>query len=175
MKKNMLMLVLVAGAASLSAQQGHLRPRREDPQALDAAAAAPWLLELRTQRITQTLGLPEDQAKAIARRWSAFDRDFLQRAHAMGQLRGRFSQILLGPGSEEDKNAHLKPLLEQFLDQRRQQQDLKLKFEDDIRGQLTPAQQVRLIILVDDLQKTIREGIRDAVKEGRQRRMNQKE
>jgi hypothetical protein len=116
--------------------------------------------------------VPEERAKGIAQRWSVYDRDFLQRARQMMQLRNHFNQILLGPGSEEDKNARLKPLLDQFLEQRRQQQDLKLKFEDDIRGQLSPAQQVRLIILVDDLQRTIREGIREAVKEGRQRRMN---
>lgn len=172
---NHLKLILMTAflAAAAMAQPGPLRQRRgEDPQALDAAAAAPWLMALRTQRITQTLGVPEERARGIAQRWSVYDRDFLQRARQMMQLRGRFNQILLGPGDEEDKNVRLKPLLDQFLEQRRQQQDLKLKFEDDIRAQLSPAQQVRLIILVDDLQKTIREGIREAVKEGRQRRMN---
>lgn len=168
-----LVLVLATLAATATmAQQGQPRPRRDDPQALDAAAAAPWLMTLRTQRITQTLGLPEDRARGIAQRWSVYDRDFLQRARQMMQLRAHFNQILLSPGNEEDKNARLKPLLEQFMEQRRQQQDLKSKFEDDIRAQLSPAQQVRLIILVDDLQKTIREGIREAVREGRQRRMN---
>ncbi len=170
MRKFILMSLALGGAAF--AQQGAPRPRRDEAQAMDAAAAAPWLMTLRTQRIVQTLGLPEDQAKTIAQRWSVYDRDFLQRAHAMGQLRGRFNQILIGPGGEDDKNARLKPLLDQFMEQRRQQQDLKLKFEDDIRTQLSPAQQVRLILLVDDLQKTIREGIREAVKEGRQRRLN---
>ena len=154
------------------AQQPPPRPRRNDPQALDAAAAAPWLMTLRTQRISQTLGVPEDRAKGIAQRWSIYDRDFLQRAHHMMQLRNQFNQILMGPGDEDDKNARLKPLLDQFIELRRQQQDLKLKFEDDIRTQLSAAQQVRLIILVDDLQKTIREGIREAVKESRQRRLN---
>ncbi len=168
------MLIVMAAAATVMAQQGPPRQRRggADPQALDAAAAAPWLMALRTQRISQTLGVPEERAKGIAQRWSVYDRDFLQRARQMMQLRNRFHQILMGPGNEEDKNAQLKPMLDQFIELRRQQQDLKQKFEDDIRSQLSTAQQVRLIILVDDLQKTIREGIREAVKEGRQQRMN---
>ena len=172
MKKLMLIVISIFAATTAMAQQGSPQPRRDDPQALDAAAAAPWLMTLRTQRISQTLGVPEDRAKGIAQRWSIYDRDFLQRARQMMQLRNHFNQILMSPGDEDDKNARLKPLLEQFIQQRHQQQELKQKFEDDIRAQLSPAQQVRLIILVDDLQKTIREGIREAVKEGRQRRMN---
>ncbi len=172
MKNTILIALATITVTTAVAQQGPPRPRRDDPQAIDAAAAAPWLMTLRTQRISQTLGVPEERAKGIAQRWSIYDRDFLQRARQMMQLRNRFNQVLMGPGGEDDKNAQLKPLLDQFLEQRRQQQELKLKFEDDIRAQLSPAQQVRLIILVDDLQKTIREGIREAVKEGRQRRMN---
>jgi len=174
MKKHMLMVMAMATivATTAMAQQGFPRPRWDDPRAMDAAAAAPWLMTLRTQRISQTLGVPEDRAKGIAQRWSVYDRDFLQRAHQMMQLRNQFNQILMGPGNEDDKNARLKPLLDQFIEHRHQQQELKQKFEDDIRAQFSPAQQVRLIILVDDLQKTIREGIREAMKEGRQRRMN---
>ncbi len=172
MRKHMLFVLAAVAVTTVMAQQGAPRPRRDDSQALDAAAAAPWLMTLRTQRISQTLGVPEDKAKSIAQRWSIYDRDFLQRAHQMMQIRNQFNQILIGPGDETDKSLRLKPLLDQFLEHRRHQQDLKLKFEDDIRAQLSTAQQVRLIILVDDLQKTIREGIREAVKEGRQRRMN---
>ena len=172
MRKHMLIVLAAFAASAVMAQQEAPRPRREDPRALDAAAAAPWLMTLRTQRISQTLSVSEDKAKSIAQRWSVYDRDFLQRAHQMMQVRNQFNQILIGPGDEADKNLRLKPLLDQFLEQRRQQHDLKLKFEDDIRGQLSPAQQVRLIILVDDLQKTIREGIREAVKQGRQPRVN---
>lgn len=160
-------------AAPASAQQGG-RQRREGQFQNNGqpseAAAAPWLMQLRTQRITQTLQVPEDQARAIAKRWSQFDGDFISRARQMAQLRGRFNQILIGPGAEDEKNAKLKPLLEQFMDLRRQQLELKNRFEDDVRGGLSPAQQVRLILLVDDLQKTIREGIRDAIKENRMNR-----
>ena len=53
------------------------------------------------------------------------------------------------------------------MDHRKQQAELKTRFEDDIRSGLTPAQQVRLIILVDDLTRQIREGIRETLKEGR--------
>jgi hypothetical protein len=126
------------------------------------------LMQIRMNRIQEVLNLPEDKARAIAERWDRYDRDFMERARRIGDLRGRFSQILMAPGGEEDKNARIKPLLEQFMDLRRQQADLKKAFEDDIRGQLPPAQQVRLIILVDELQQRIREALRESLGGGPQ-------
>lgn len=121
------------------------------------------LRRIRMERIQEVLGLPEDRARAIAERWERYDRDFMDRARRIGEIRGRFNQILIGPGTEEDKNGRIKPLLDQFMDLRRQQVDLKKGFEDDIRAQLSPAQQVRLIILVDELQQRIREALRDSL------------
>ena len=46
------------------------------------------------------------------------------------------------------------------MDLRRQQADLKFKFEDDIRGKLSPAQQVRLIIQVEEMQRRVAEALR---------------
>jgi hypothetical protein len=103
----------------------------------------------------------------LAERWARYDQDFIQRAREMGKLRGRFNDILMSPGSESDKNARIKPLVDQFLDLRRQQMDIKIKFEDDARAGLTPAQQVRFILLVDDLTRQIRDGIRETLKDNR--------
>ena len=66
----------------------------------------------------------------------------------------------MGPGTEEEKSAKVRPLLDQFVDLRRQQADLKFKFEDDIRGKLSPAQQVRLIIQVEEMQRRVAEALR---------------
>ncbi len=121
------------------------------------------LRHIRMTRIQEVLGLPEDRARAIAERWERYDRDFMDRTRRIGEIRGRFNQILIGPGTEEDKNGRIKPLLDQFMDLRRQQADLKKGFEDDIRAQLSPAQQVRLIILVDELQQRIREALRESL------------
>lgn len=141
------------------------RPRRMERA--EAAAAAPMLMRVRMNRLQESLNLPDDRAKAIAERWARFDAEFMTRARELGRLRGRFNEILLGPGTEEDKNARLKPLLEQFVDLRKQEVELKIRFEDEVRAGLSPAQQVRLIILVDDLTRQIREGIKEALKEGR--------
>lgn len=160
------MLLLLAFAGALLPAQGFReRPRRPGgllarPGAL--AQAAPMLLQVRTQRIQQALGLPESQARALAERWARYDQEHLQKGAELGVLRARFNQILLSPGSEEDKNARLRPLVGQFMELRRQQMDLKTRFEDDVRANLTPAQQVRLIILVDELQQRLRDAVREA-------------
>ena len=146
-------------------QRHQERPGRMEPGG--DGTGGPLLMQVRKQRIQDALGLSEDRAKSLAERWARYDGDFIQRARELGKLRGLFNDILLSPGSEEDKNNRLRPLVDQFMDQRKQQADLKTRFEDDIRSGLTPAQQVRLIILVDDLTRQIREGIRETLKEGR--------
>jgi hypothetical protein len=177
-------LLILALAPLLAAQQA--RPARELPGAggfgpgggqafrqrrlermQENGVLGQRLLHLRMTRIQEILGLPEDRARAIAERWERYDRDFMDRARRLGDIRGRFNQILLGPGNEDEKNAKVRPLLDQFMDLRRQQVDLKKGFEDDIRAQLSPAQQVRLIILVDELQQRIREALKESLGGGR--------
>jgi hypothetical protein len=169
-------LPLLLAGTLLPAQGFRDRPRRMDRPALrpeprpdlrsgQLAKAAPLLLQVRTQRIQDSLGLPESRAQAIAERWGRFDRDMLQKGSEMGALRNRCNDILMGPGTEDDKNARLRPILDQFMDLRRQQVDLKTRFEEDIRASLSPAQQVRLLLLVDELNQRLREGIRDALRE----------
>ena len=118
------------------------------------------LARFRMDQLQQTVGLPEDQARAVVDRWSRYDREQFEKTQQIQQLRRRFNDILLGPGSEEDKNAKVRPMLEQFVELRRQQADLKFKFEEDIRARLSPAQQVRLIIQVEDMQRRMLEAIR---------------
>lgn len=165
--KPVLALLLASSLVHLQAQR---RPFMERPRRAEKGmegAAGPLLLQLRLQRIQDALGLSEDRAKTLAERWARYDQDFMQRAKELGKLRARFNDILLSPGSEDDKNARIKPLVDQFLDLRRQQMDLKAHFEEEIRSGLTPAQQVRFILLVDDLTRQIREGIRETLREGR--------
>ena len=119
------------------------------------------LHQIRTQRIQQSLGVSEERAKSIADRWSRFDQESLDRHHQLRQLKQQLNGILLGPGSDEEKNAKLKPLIQQFVTLRRQQHDLRQGFENEIMTSLTPAQQGRLVILVDELQKTLREALKE--------------
>ena len=119
------------------------------------------LRQFMMQRLQDRVGLPEAQAKQVADRWERFNKDHFERQQQLGQLRRRFQDILLGPGDEDQKSAKVKPLLEQFLDLRKQQMESKQRFEDDIRAGLTPAQQARLVVAVEEIIQQITERLKD--------------
>ncbi len=121
------------------------------------------LARFRLDQLQQSVGLPEEQARAVVERWSRYDREQFEKTQQIQQIRRQFNDILLGPGSEEEKNAKVRPMLDHFVDLRRQQADLKFKFEDDIRGKLSPAQQVRLIVQVEDMQRRVVEALRQGL------------
>lgn len=116
---------------------------------------------LRTRQIREVMGLPEAQAGAIADRWTLHDREVAQGARQLNQVRGQFREVLLGPGSEEEKSARLKPLVEQFLDLRRKQMEARARFETEVRAGLSPVQQARLILLVEEMTRRLQEGLAD--------------
>jgi hypothetical protein len=118
------------------------------------------LARFRMDQLKQSVGLSEPQARTVVDRWARYDQDLFEKTRQIREIRHRFSDILLGPGAEEEKNARVKPLLEQFIELRRQQADLKLRFEDDIRARLSPAQQVRLIMHVEEMQRRVAEALR---------------
>ena len=128
---------------------------------------AAQLHSLRMSRLQESMGMPPVQARQVADRWGIYDREFMENAHRIQALRTQFNQILVGPGSEEDKGARLKPLLEQYLDHRKRQAEAKARFEDDIRAQLSPAQQARLIMLVENMTRRIQEGLMNRPGAGR--------
>lgn len=144
----------LAAPALLGQESGESQP---DPRPL---------LQFRARRLREGLGLSEAQADRIAKRWGQFDQEHFARQRQIAALRLRFNDILLGPEPEDRKSALIKPLLDQFMDLRRQQEEAKRRFEDDIRAGLTPAQQARLVLLVEDLNKQIL----DLLRERRQRR-----
>jgi Spy/CpxP family protein refolding chaperone len=121
------------------------------------------LVRFRMEQLQQTVGLPEDQARTVVERWSRYDREQFEKTRQIQQIRRRFNDILMGPGSEEEKNVKVRPLLDQFVDLRRQQAELKFKFEEDIRARLSPAQQVRLITHVEEMQRRTVEAIRQGL------------
>ena len=118
------------------------------------------LARFRMDQLQQAVGLPEPQARAVVDRWARYDQDQFEKMRQIHQIRRQFNDILLGPGAEEDKNAKVRPLLEQFVELRRQQAELKVKFEDDIRARLSPAQQVRLILHVEEMQRRVAEAFK---------------
>jgi len=152
-------------ATSLAAQQGP-GAGPQPGRAFQEGQLLAQFYELRVNRIRQSLGLPEDRARALAERWGGWDREFMERGRQMVQLRAQFNQLLLGPGSEDEKNAKARPLLDRFMELRRQQEEGKRRFEADILQGLPPAQQVRMILLVEDIQGRIRETLREARRSG---------
>jgi hypothetical protein len=125
------------------------------------------LLRFRARRLQEGLGLDPAKAESIAQRWTQFDQEHIQRQRQIMTLRLRFNDILMGPEPEERKSALIKPLLEQFMATRDQQMEAKRRFEADIREGLSPAQQARLILLVDDLNKKVMEALRERRQERR--------
>jgi hypothetical protein len=124
------------------------------------------LYQMRVNRIQQVVGLPEDRARVVAEKWSKWDREHMDRGQQAVDLRKQFNQVLLGPGSEEDKNAALKPIVDQFMALRREAEISRKNFEEDIRSGLTPAQQARLILVMEEIQQRLKEGLRDVKGKG---------
>jgi hypothetical protein len=164
-------LILLLATFTLGAQgrQRPERPHREAPERPAAAfrreRIAQQLHELRKRKLQDSLGLSEEKAKGIADRWSQFDQDSAGRRQQMVQLRQQVNTTLTGPGSEEEKNRKLQPVVEQLAGLRHQQQQARTRFEEDISGTLTPAQQGRFILLVDEFQKSLQEAIQEIRKE----------
>ena len=163
-------LILTLTALTLGAQ-GRFRPertRRDPPEHRFTPRRdriVRELHEIRTQKLQQSLGLTEEKAKSIADRWSQFDENSFSRRQQLGQLRQQMNATLMEPGSEDDKNKKLQPVVEQLAGLRQQQQDARKRFEEDIRGNLTPAQQGRFILLVDEFQKSLQEAIQERRKD----------
>ncbi|GLH70045.1 hypothetical protein GETHPA_15780 [Geothrix rubra] len=121
------------------------------------------LYQFRVEHLERNVGLTEDQARSVADRWARFDRELFEKTRQVRELRTQFNDILMGPGTEDEKNARVKPLLDQFVALRHQQMNLKMQFEDDIRSRLSPAQQVRLIVQVDEMQRRMLEVLRQGL------------
>jgi Spy/CpxP family protein refolding chaperone len=120
------------------------------------------------ERLQQSLGITEEKAKGIADRWASFDVDNRDHRQRMKQLHQQVNSLLLGPLSEEEKNLKIRPLVEQFSALRLSQEALRRKFEEDIRGMLTPAQQGRFILVVEDIQRALLEAMREQRKQSGQ-------
>lgn len=164
------LLILLLTALSLGAQ-GRFRPdrplrepgeRRMGPRRERIVA---MLHEIRSTKLQRALGLSADKANAIADRWAVFDEDSFDRRQQMVQLRHQMNATLMGPGTEDEKNRRLQPVVEQLAGLRQQQEASRKRFEEDIRESLTPAQQGRFILLVDEFQKSLQDAIQEQRKE----------
>jgi len=156
------LLSLLLPAALLFGQNAPSPPKDR------GSKADPWqgeilarLHRMRVERLQQSLGIPEGRARAIADRWAQFDQDGRNYRQRMKQLQKQIGGILFGPLTEDEKNARIRPLMEQYSSLRQQHEDLRRKFEAEIRDPLTPAQQGRLLLLMEEIQHAMFEAIRN--------------
>lgn len=133
---------LILATATLTAQPAPGQRQGEGAQAFR---------QIVMQRLQDRVGLSDAQTRQVADRWERFNREHFDRQRQMAQLRQRFEDILMGPGDENQKSARVKPLLDQFMDLRKQQVESKQRFEEDIRAGLSAAQQARLVVTVDEI------------------------
>lgn len=153
------LLIAAALPCLLAAQPGPARRMaRLEAQGEDGPLARE-VLRFRLRQMREVMGLPEAQATAIAERWAQHDREIIQNTRQLNRLREQFREILMGPGGDDEKSGRVKPLLDQFLELRRKQMDARTRFETDIRAGLSPAQQARLIMLVEDFTRRLQEGL----------------
>jgi len=159
MIRTLLALTLPATLLLAQAGPGGDRPSRMEPPRDPAARERLFahLNEIRTQRIQSSLGVSASMAKSIADRWGAFDLEAHGRHQGLREARQKVQDILMGPGTEEEKNARVGPPMAQFSALQRQQRDAKEKFEGEIQKLLTPAQQGRFLLLMDDFQRRLTE------------------
>jgi hypothetical protein len=160
------LLLLALAGLTLSAQ-GRFRPDRprRDPPERHASPRRDRIVarlhEIRSDKLQRTLGLNEAKAHDIADRWGKFDEDSFARRQKMAELRQQMNAVLMGPGTEDEKNKKLQPVVEQLASHRQQQQEARKHFEGEILGSLTPAQQGRFILLVEEFQKTLQDAIQE--------------
>ena len=119
------------------------------------------LHEIRAQRIQKALGVPEAKANAIADRWGRFDQDSMDRRQGMRAARQQVQETLLGTGSEDEKNVMIRPHLDRFSTLHKLQQEAKARFETDIQDMLSPAQQGRFLLLMEEFQRAVLDSMPD--------------
>ncbi len=157
-----LMLGLSAALAAQGRPQGPHRNEAARPSRVQDPQFMARLFQWRVNRITRVLGLTEDRARVMAEKWGRWDREHMERGQQTAEIRKQFHQILMGPEAEDEKNVRLKPVVDQYMTLRRAQEAGRKQFEEDIRAGLSPAQQARLIIVMEEIQQRLREGLRDA-------------
>lgn len=157
-------LSAILGAAQIAPRA--TQARRGGPPPVPSKVQDPRfmarLFQWRVNRIQGVLGVPEDRARLMAEKWGRWDREHMDRGQQTAELRKQFHQILMGPESEDEKNARLKPVMDQYMGLRRAQEAGRKQFEEEIRAGLAPAQQARLILVMEEIQQRLREGLKDA-------------
>ncbi len=155
------LIALLIGTSLLAQSSAEPRNRRFFPEGMSRENYLSELKRHHAHRIQESVGLSEDRAKALAGRWMKYLEESGKVGRNLFKSHSQFNEILRGPFSEEEKNHRLKPLLDEFLNLRAQQAELKRRFEEDARAGLSPAQQVRMIMLIEELQRFLQEGMRE--------------
>lgn len=159
-------LVVLALPALLMGQGAAPSPRPGAGLLARKSALKLRLHQFRAERLQQLLGVSSEKAQSIADRWDQFDEDSQGYRQSNRRLRRQVNDILLSSLPEEQKSAQIQPLMDQLGALRKQQEDLRRTFENDIRATLTPAQQGRFVLAVEEIQRAMLQAIKQQRKGG---------
>jgi hypothetical protein len=150
--RTLILALLLPGL--LIAQERHRGSSKPAPPIAEGPLAT-QLFKLRMNRLEQTLGLSEDRARTIAERWRRLDHDFVNGINRTNSLKEQMEQILKSSCDESEKNRKIKPLIAQHGATWAQIGESRRKFEEESRAALSPAQQARFILLMDQLHQEL--------------------
>ena len=119
------------------------------------------LKEARVEQIKLRLDVPEERANAIAAKWAALEAP-IRRMHREAMAVWRRMQFVIQEATpEKEKSRRIKPLFDNYIELRRELGIARQKLFTELPASGdSPIQQARLLLLMEEMERREREGIR---------------
>jgi len=114
------------------------------------------------KRMQKNLNLTDSQVASMEKKLEAREREVKGFNDKIRALQPKIQGIMKGGGSTEEKNAKLKPLVDEWFALRYQRDTVsREQFEQSFRAGLDPMQQVRLTLGMESLRDEMKNRLRD--------------
>jgi hypothetical protein len=114
------------------------------------------------KRMQKNLNLTDSQVASMEKKLEAREREMKGFNDKIRALQPKIQGIMKGGGSTEEKNAKLKPLVDEWFALRYQRDTVsREQFEQSFRAGLDPMQQVRLTLGMESLRDEMKNRLRD--------------
>ncbi|MEZ0120877.1 MAG: hypothetical protein SGVNAXEH_001028 [Holophagaceae bacterium] len=114
------------------------------------------------KRMQKNLNLTDSQVASMEKKLEAREREVKGFNDKIRALQPKIQGIMKGGGSTEEKNAKLKPLVDEWFTLRYQRDTVsREQFEQSFRAGLDPMQQVRLTLGMESLRDEMKNRLRD--------------